>query len=159
MNKFLRFVCVVLALSLLAPGGGFISGASAQDSLQTPDYEAWQKVANQAEIALTQKRASSAALEGLRETLVDWRGQFLIAKDAGGARIKTLQNQIAALGTVGEGEPSETEEVAALRNLLAQELGELTAPRQVADEAYSRANGLIRETDNIIPSTRRRALV
>lgn len=136
---------LVFASVVLAP-----VSAQAQQEQTLPDYETWEKVANQAEIALSQKRASNAALEGLRETLVDWRSQFLAARDANAVRIDTLKNQIAALGPPPETEGEEPAELAKPRAQLTEELAALSAPQRVADAAYNRADGLIKETDKII---------
>jgi potassium efflux system protein len=68
-----------------------------------PDYTAWKNVAQRAEIAVENGRASSNALESLRIQVVGWREQFLEAQSANQSRIATLNSQIASLGTPAEG--------------------------------------------------------
>ena len=152
MTNSIRLAFCALFLLFAPLAAPQVAMVQAQESVAIPDYLAWEKVANQAEISLTRKRASSVALEGLRENLVTWRSRFLAATDQNGARIKTVENQISALGSPPEDAQSESENVAARRVALALELNNLTAPRRVAEEAHSRADGLIRETDNIIRS-------
>lgn len=122
----------------------------AQETPGLPDYAAWARVADQAEIALTRKRASNVALEGLRENLVDWRGRFLAATGQNSARINSVENQISALGPKPADGESQAQGVVARRASLTAELETLIAPARVAQEAYRRADGLIRETDSII---------
>lgn len=152
MKRVLRYL--LLALALTCGSGSFIAVdtgiAWAQTTPAAIDFAVWEKVAERAETALEDQRASNTALEELREELAGWRALFLEAQSTNDARISTLNDQIAALGPVpGEGE-SEPAEIAERRAALTTQLAALQAPRLSAEEAYSRADGLIRETDAII---------
>ncbi|WP_171054025.1 DUF3772 domain-containing protein [Arenibacterium halophilum] len=137
-----------MGLVLLAPF------ALAQDG---PDYTAWSRVASRAEESVATGRASDDALEALRAQIVEWRQQFLTAQGPNADRIATLQGQIASLGPAPDteaGAAPEAEDVAARREELTRQLAELRAPVQAAEEAYSRADGLIREIDTLIRERR-----
>lgn len=152
MNKYFRTVLIVASIAFAIAGVGPNSGAYAQEETAPIDYIAWEKVAIQAEIALDLQRASTAALENLRKTLATWRARFLSEQGTGVARIETLKSQITALGDPpAEGE-IESDVLTERRAQLAMELANLNASRLGAQEAHSRAEGLIRETDVIIRS-------
>jgi len=124
--------------------------AAGNGATTAPDYEAWAATARRAEDAIEAARASDAAFEQLRTELVDWRARFLSAQDVNEARISTLQDQIAALGdppAEGETEPTELSE---RRSELNDQLARLQAPVRTAEEAHTRADGLIGEIDAII---------
>ena len=78
--KIFRGLCFALCLAL---------PLSALAQTSTPDYDEWSKVAQRAEIAVENGRASSNALEALRSQVVEWREQFLKAQTANQARITT----------------------------------------------------------------------
>ncbi|MEE9428814.1 MAG: DUF3772 domain-containing protein [Paracoccaceae bacterium] len=115
-----------------------------------PDYDNWEAVALRAENATQAGRASDSALEELREDLATWRDVFLAAQDINLARISTLKNQIQALGPAPENGETEPEQLAQRRQELDELLATLEAPKRQAEEAHSRADGLIGETDAII---------
>lgn len=131
--------------------------AAAQDSTPAmmqsdgagPDYAAWQDTANRAEESIERGRASNVALEELRAEIVGWREAFLAAQSTNSSRLETLRTQIAALGPVPES-GSESEEIAARRTELNDQLNRLQAPVLAAEEAFTRANGIISEIDRII---------
>ena len=151
MRRLLIACLVVLACGVAGVAGlPLTSGpAMAQDAVSEPDYVAWEKVASRAETALQDRRASNTALEGLRNELVKWRDQFLQAQDINKDRIATLKNQISALGPAPEQGGVEPAELTARRTELQAQLAALEAPGRRAEEAYSRAAGLIREIDAI----------
>ena len=123
-------------------------GAAIAQTADAPDYSAWQGFAEQAETAIANETTASVDLETLRAELVQWRAKFLTAQGANQARIDILQGQIDALGAApAEGEPAEPEDIAARRKELNAQLATATAPRRAADEAYTRADGLIRTLD------------
>ena len=148
------FSILFLAVAVLTAGLSQTGPASfvtyAQSVQLAPDYVAWEKVAQRAESALEDKRASNAAFEELREELVTWRAEFLAAQDTNQARISTLKIQISALGPTPEKEGVEPAELTQRRNELSEQLLVLEAPILRAVEAYSRADGLISETDVIV---------
>ncbi|WP_372604450.1 DUF3772 domain-containing protein [Actibacterium sp.] len=125
----------------------------------TPDYADWEKTAARAEEAIVAARASTVAFEQLRAELVEWRAALLAAQDQNQTRIATLRDQIAALGPLpveGEVEPAE---IAARRVELNDQLAKLQAPVLKAEEAYRRADGLIREIDTLIRARQADALL
>ena len=124
---------------------------------QTPDYEAWDVLANRAENLIEAGQASDETLETLRSQLAEWREQFLEAEGINSSRISTLQGQINALGPppdIEAGDAPEPGEVATRREQLNDQMVQLRAPAVNAEEAYSLADGLIREIDNIIRERR-----
>ncbi|MBY6047625.1 DUF3772 domain-containing protein [Vannielia litorea] len=133
------------AASLSLPGG--------------PDYEAWEKVASQAEDVLDSDGASSLALEQLRERLADWRIEFQDAQSTNSGRIDILRRQIDALGPApAEGE-TEAVELAQRRDELTSQLSRLLVPIRAAEEAYIRADGLIGEVDAVLRDRQTRELL
>jgi len=115
------------------------------------DYDAWERLATRTEDALRTERASNAAFETLRSELVDARQEFSNAQDINATLIDTLQAQIDALGPPpAEGEPDEPASIASRRATLTARMGELTAPRRAASEAYARADALIGNIDALL---------
>ncbi len=113
-------------------------------------YEVWLDTAERAEQVVDAGRASNAALEKLRSEIVEFREMFAKARDKNGARIKTLESQISALGPPPENDGEDPPDIAAMRSHLQSQLDELRVPRVVSEEAHNRANGLIGEIDRII---------
>lgn len=123
-------------------------GALAQDSAPV-DYESWTSLASRAEQVVEDARASSEAFEELRADVVIWRDVFLAAQDSGRERIATLEAQLAALGDPPEN-GDEPAEIALRRTELNEQLTRLRAPILRAEEALTRAQGIIRSIDSII---------
>lgn len=121
-------------------------------------YKDWLATAKRAEAAVDAKRASSAVFEGLRSEIAEYRELFVEARDQNAVRIRNLQSQLNALGPAPEG-GAESEDIAALRQSLTEQLASLRVPRIVAEEAYVRANGLIGEIDRIIRDRQARRLL
>ena len=140
---------VMLASASLAPTVWAQGSATTQEDGSGPDYSAWQDTAERAEDTIERGRASNVALEALRAEVVGWREAFLAAQSTNSSRIATLRTQIEALGPVPEsgGEP---EDIAARRSELNAQLTRLRAPVLAAEEAFTRANGIIAEIDRII---------
>ncbi|MEO6298375.1 MAG: DUF3772 domain-containing protein [Paracoccaceae bacterium] len=129
------------ATSTVKPGGGS-SGAL--------DYAGWGRMADRAETAIADTSTTDGGLEMLRGQLVDWRGTLQTAQNANSARISTLGEQIAALGPAPAAGVTEAAEIASRRTTLSEQLTRLQAPGIAADEAYQRADGLIREIDRVL---------
>lgn len=153
---FTRLVLVMVlllggAIGLSVPaffGGSQLFAQANTDS--APDYKAWETLAKRAEGDLAEARASNGAFESLRSELATWREGFLAAQSINQTRIDTLAEQIASLGPLPEEEQVEAAEIAQRRKELATQMSELTAPRAAAVEAYSHADGLIREIDTLL---------
>jgi len=143
-------LCLILALSG-AVSPLFVAHAVAQEVVTAPDYAEWEKTAERAEDAVSAARASDLALEELRAQLAGWREKFSVAQSANKARIETLESQVAALGPIPDGVP-ESAEIAARRQTLSETLASVRVPIQTAEEAFTRADGLIRQVDGIIRS-------
>lgn len=142
IRQVLRAVALAWAVAVWA------TLASAQTG--TPDYSAWQTVAQRAESAVESGGASDAAFNALRSEVADWRQQFQSQLSINDSRIQTLREQIASLGEPpAEGE-TESPEIAGRRAELNEQLERLTTPRRTAEEAFSRANGVIAEIDQIL---------
>jgi len=149
-----RFACVLL-LACAALTGGVGGGAQAQEEVSVsqivaPDYGDWERAARMAEEVLDAGRASNEELDALRGSLAEWRERFLDAQDINAQRIATLREQVAALGPMPEGDATEPEEIAARRSTLGTSLNEALAPVRAAEEAYTRANGLIAQLDQLV---------
>ncbi|WP_299294365.1 DUF3772 domain-containing protein [uncultured Tateyamaria sp.] len=148
--QVLRAVCVVLVLS--------VSMAWAQQ-VSAPNYAEWQSVATRAEQAVEAAQASDEALTTLRAEVAGWRQQFQAQLTANDSRLQTLADQIDALGPApAEGE-SEASEIAARRAELSAQRERLSTPRRTAEEAFSRANGVIAEIDEILRQRQADALL
>lgn len=133
-----------------------VSAALAQEPL---DYESWEKLAGRAERVLLADRASDSSMESLRSEVVVWRDQFLAARDGNAARLNTLQSQLDALGPAPEEGQEEAVDLTARRAELTDQIATLTAPVKQAEEAYSRADGIISEIDTTIRSRQADALM
>ncbi|TDE35059.1 DUF3772 domain-containing protein [Antarcticimicrobium sediminis] len=126
---------------------------------QDPYYTAWLETAQRAEDAIDANRASNAALEELRAQLVTYRQTFLDSRDHNSSRIGTLKSQLSALGEAPADGVAEPADIAALRDRLTVQLRDLQVPAVVAQEAYSRADGLISELDRIVRERQTRQLL
>ena len=130
-------------------------GLWAQDALEEDSYQDWETFATRAEMVVGDDSSSDRALEILREDLVGWRETFTEGKSVNAERIATVRAQIDALGPVPEEaqeDESESEDITARREQLAEALAVLVAPVARADEAYIRADGLIGEIDGELRS-------
>ena len=135
----LRTTLAVLLLTAVA--------AIAQDD--PVNLDDWNAVAQRAEAAVDADAASTRALEDLRSSIADFRDRLLQQQDAGDPRLETLQSQLEALGPVPEN-GEEPEDIATRRTELESQIAELEVPLLRVEEAYNRADGLIREIDEII---------
>jgi potassium efflux system protein len=134
----------------LTPLSAIQNGVAEQATAASLDYDAWDKMALRVERTIEDRRATDTALEKLRGQLVEWRAALQGAQNANSARIITLRAQIAAFGPPPAGGDSEPEDLAKRRAELTQQLVRLQAPTIAADEAYRRADGLIREIDRTV---------
>ncbi|MFK7867779.1 MAG: DUF3772 domain-containing protein [Roseobacter sp.] len=142
----MRITAVFLAFFLLVSAGPLVAqGDQAADQY----YEDWENLAAVAETTLERDEAPNDRLEVLRDSLEEFRADFSAAREINAPRISTLRDQIAALGPAPEN-GIEPPELAARRAELEEQLNNLQAPVQVAQEAFLRANGLIGEIDGIL---------
>lgn len=115
----------------------------------TIDYAAWKAVSSRAEGVLADPTATDARMADSRAELVKWRGQFVEAQNANSTRIETLRTQINALGAAPADGQTESAEIAERRKTLNDQMTRLQAPGIAAEEAYTNADGLIREIDRV----------
>ncbi|MGV8985445.1 MAG: DUF3772 domain-containing protein [Cypionkella sp.] len=114
------------------------------------DFQGWERMATRAETSINNTSLTNVALENLRVELTRWREQFQVAQTANSTRISTLRDQISALGAVPTDGTPEQPEIATRREELNAQMARLQAPGLAADEAYRRADGLIREIDRVM---------
>jgi potassium efflux system protein len=140
---------LALALGLGHGAGGWAAWAqeAATEDQGPPDYKAWERTAKRAEAQTQDRNTSDAALSTMRGYLVEWRATFQAAQGVNAARIATLRQQIDALGSAPAEGKTEAIEIAERRTELNDQLASLQAPVIAADEAYRRADGLIKEID------------
>jgi len=150
MIRWLQWLgLVVLLAGPLAAQDGVPGVAVAQDgaALSTDD---WERMAGRAEAEIGDRNSSAERLEEIRLQLAQWRAALLDAQSANSARIGTLRQQLAALGPAPVAGASEADEISKRRQELADQLVRLQAPGIAAEEAYRRADGLIREIDRTL---------
>jgi potassium efflux system protein len=132
--------------------------AAAQD-MQVPDYDAWNKLADQAEKILQSDSANDKRLQTIRDSVVGWRERLNHAQGINATRIATLKDQISALGPAPAEGASESEDIAARRKQLGEQLSTLQAPGLQAVEAYGRADGIVTQIDQTIRQRQAHALI
>ncbi|MDN5787213.1 DUF3772 domain-containing protein [Pseudorhodobacter sp.] len=128
--------------------GAVPAAADAADS--APDYKVWEKFAAEVDDFIADPRTSDVRLETVRDEVATWRAKFLAAQGTNSARIGTLRTQIDALGPPPAEGATEADDIAVRRKALTEQLSVLQAPSISAVEAYSRADGLIREIDSLM---------
>ena len=143
MNRLIAFIGLIALTGFLA----LAAPLAAQEADE--QYEAWLSLAQRAELVIDAARASNPSLERLRLEVVGYREIFAESREQNTDRISTLASQLEALGDVPES-GEEPNDIASLRADLTTQLDALRVPRVVAEEAHSRANGLIGEIDKII---------
>ena len=123
------------------------------------DLQTWNDTAERAEVAVENAQASDAVLSDLRTELVGWRTEFSDRRDANSERLATLNAQLVALGAAPEDGALEPAAIAIRRAELVGEIDRLGAPRLVAIEAVTRADGLIGEIDDLLGERTTNALL
>ncbi|WP_299417112.1 DUF3772 domain-containing protein [uncultured Sulfitobacter sp.] len=135
------------------------SVSGAQD-LTEVDLANWNVIATRSEAAVDDPDTANEALEALRAQIVTYREAFATSRGINATRIASLRDQLALLApapTDGEAAP-EAAEIAQKRAELEEQLATLTAPAQVADSAFARADGLVGEIDAILRERQTEAL-
>ena len=148
MMRVLRGLLLVLCLGVLpALAVCLMPVAAVAQDVPEPDYKAWEDAAKRAEEALATDRVSTAVLEQVRSSIVEWRTTFAQAQNVNSAQIETVKAQIAALGPAPTEDKPDAPEIADRRKALNDQLAMLQGPGIAAVEARSRADGLIRQID------------
>jgi len=142
---------IVGAALSIAPLVVAFGPAEAQQPPGAPDYDRWDKVAQRATTAITNQRASTSALELLRDEVAEWRRVFLGAQGVNSNAIATLEAQLRALGPPpAEGDPTEAPGLSAQRKSLNEQRSDLRTPITRAELAYSESDETIKSIDRII---------
>ena len=123
-----------------------LATAVSAQALSDDDYATWVATATRAESVLETDRASEMALDALRTQVAGWRDQFLAAQSTNKDRITALRSQLAALPPMPEGDGT-SDPLAERRTELNNQITTLMAPVVRAEEAYSRADSIVREID------------
>ncbi len=155
--KALLLALICATLSPLAPA--FAQEAQTTQERVAPDYDAWAREAAAIEGLIDSQAATDADLTEARARLVAARSAFLAAQDADQTRIATVREQIAALGPPPAEGVTEAPEIATRRTELAGQLAALQAPGIAAQEAFRRADGLVRQIDTILRERQAEALL
>lgn len=124
-----------------------------------PDFAAWEVLATSAEAALSDRSQPDATLEALRPQVVEFRNRFLEAQGFYRDRIAILTEQIAALGPPPAEGGAEAPEIAERRADLTARLAERQAPLVASDEAFRRADAIIRSIDRTLRERQAEALL
>ncbi|TDL84068.1 mechanosensitive ion channel family protein [Palleronia sediminis] len=128
----------------------YAAGIAAAQTVEPPDYDAWNRLAEEVQQAL-ENGAEAERLERLRARIAESRNAFLAAQSQNAARIETVRAQIAALGPPPEeGAQPEPIPIAQRRMELNAQLEELRAPVVAAEEVYTEADGLVAQIDRTI---------
>lgn len=127
-----------------------VSEASPSGPRPEIDFDLWNNVASRVENTLAEGNATIPQLEELRSEVAAFRERLNSQQNMESERISTLQSQIDALGPVPEEGASEAEEIAQRRAELTSQLEAAQAPIVAAEEAFTRADGIIREIDATI---------
>jgi len=147
---------VTAALLLLALPAG---AQSSDNGSEGPNYTVWNALAALAENTLEDPNATDDVLNAIRAEVVSMRTQFLTAQEAQQDRIAALREQIAALGPVPAEGQTEAPEITQRRDELNRLLAERQAPLLAADEAFTRADAIIRAIDRELRARQADALM
>ena len=155
----LKALLLALCCALFALSPAHRAMAQAQEAIIAPDYEAWSRLAERVERLIDTRSASNPILNAARANVVAARSQFLAAQGTNATRIAALRDQIAALGPPPAEGATEAPEIASRRTELNAQLTELEAPVIAAQEAFQRADGLVRQIDTILRERQAEALL
>lgn len=159
LATLIRAAALLLVLAMALAGLARPGQAQVLEEAAAPDFAAWEVLAGQAEDAITDRSSPSALLEELRAQVVAQRSQFQNSQSFNSDRIDILREQIEALGAPpGEGE-TEAPEIAERRADLAARLAQRQAPLVAADEAFRRADAIVRSIDRVLRERQADALM
>ncbi len=158
---WLLHVFAALFLISLSLSGGLAHAQSepADELGATEPAIRWDSTAKRAEEAITNKRASNAAMEALRAEVAKQRDEAFAIISAGNIETMTLAAQIKALGPAPKDGEAETPAIASRRAELTAAYDEANAPVLAARQAYGRAEVLLSEIDKIIRSRQQNELL
>ncbi|MDO5530124.1 MAG: DUF3772 domain-containing protein, partial [Paracoccus sp. (in: a-proteobacteria)] len=136
-----------------APAQGQTQPQAPASPMQGPpapiNYDVWEGLAARVEAELEDPAITDQRLDQIRAQAVSWRARFSEAQGTNTNRIRSVREQLDALGPApGEGE-TEASDVAERREQLNQSLSELQAPGIAASEAFTRADAIVRLVDEI----------
>lgn len=149
--------CAGLSFAVIAPAPVLSQSTTAQAEIL--DLKTWDRFASQVETLLKSGTATRGQLNDARKKLVDWRAKLLEGESINKDRIETLQGQIKVLGPAPAEGATEPADIATRRKELGAQLATLQAPGLSAEEAYSRADGLVREVDAQLRTLQTNALL
>jgi len=154
----LLIACAVLGLALtsaITPALG-----QTQTTEDTgPNYTEWAALATLAEITLENPNTTNDVLNALRAEVVASRAEFLATQAIHTDRIAALREQIAALGPAPAEGQTEALEITQRRTELDGLLNAREAPLLAADEAFTRADAIVRAIDRELRSRQADALL
>jgi len=136
-------------LNLLAVLAWFLLSGLAW-AQQSVNFDQFSQFADSIEVSIENNRLPDGVFTDLRDSLVEWRQDFLDAQDVNAVRIEGLNAQIEALGPVPADGATEPDNIAERRAALNAQLTKASAPRLAADEAYARADALISQIDSTL---------
>lgn len=162
VGRCLWLMIVVFGLWVAVAGDAVAQNGAAQGeagATAVPDFAAWDKAAKAADETIADPATSEVELEALRREIVPQRERFLAAQSINSARLGTIRSQIEALGAAPADGATEPKDIADRRAALNKELAVLQAPSITAVEAYSRADGMIRQIDSVLRERQADALL
>ncbi len=130
----------------------FFTNFGAAQSIEI-DFELWAKQAKHVERQLENRNVS----ESLRKQVADWRTLFQSASELNKTPISTVLSQIEALGPLPA--DNAVDPLEDRRRELEEKLARLKAPAAKVLEALKKADGLIKEIDQITRAQQASALV
>ena len=140
---------LLLAAALLA--ALFAAGAVRAQAQDEPSpAPAWDRVSTNAEERVADADTSTPALDQLREQLVQVRSEALEVERAAEPAVNELNERVKALGPPPAEGAADPPEIAARRQDLQRQISAAQAPILEAQEAYQRADALIKEIDRIV---------
>ncbi len=112
--------------------------------------EEWDQTAKFAVEQLADPETPSIDLEDLRADLSEQRTAALEVQDGLSARVQTLEAELTTLGEEPAEGIAEAPEIAKRRADLNEQIAQAKVPLLEAQSAYERADGLIREIDDVV---------
>ncbi len=143
----MKLMIVAIQTALIAM---FMASVGFAQSDNTEMVNAWIATATRAEEVLDANLASTSALEALRAELVEQRSEALGLEVVSQSNIVPLRTELDVLGPPPEDGIAEATEIAARRAVLEAEIVRETVPLLLAQAAYRRADGLIRDINAVI---------